>query len=111
MGQEGRLRLVSNLFACNHQPILIALSIFSVSSCSVFPRTNIAKNMVPVEAVVEGVSQTTNVLAQFSQVLAAESDFGGYVGPAGSLIFIGAMIVTLAPPLSTGEDVTPYNKL
>ena len=45
------------------------------------------------------------------QVLAAETDFGGYVGPAGSLIFIGALIVTLAPPLGTSEDSTTYNKL
>ncbi len=47
--------------------------------------------------------QTTNVLSQFSQVLASEGDFGGYTGVAASLAFIGAIIVILAPPLAPKE--------
>ena len=52
--------------------------------------------MVPVEVVTEA----SNILTQFSQVLASESDFGGYAGPAGSLVLIGALILTLSPPLA-----------
>ena len=37
-------------------------------------------------------------MKQFSNLVAAEMDFGGYAGPAGSLLFIAAIIVTLAPP-------------
>mmetsp|Transcript_33631 Transcript_33631/g.34259 ORF Transcript_33631/g.34259 Transcript_33631/m.34259 type:complete len:95 (-) Transcript_33631:214-498(-) len=55
--------------------------------------------MAPVEAAVEA----TNVLSQFSQLLASEGDFGGYAGPAGSLIFIGFIILTLSPPLAPKE--------
>jgi hypothetical protein len=55
--------------------------------------------MSPVEAAVEA----TNVLSQFSQTLAAESDFGGYAGPAGSLALIGFLILVLAPPLAPKE--------
>jgi len=55
--------------------------------------------MVPVEAAVEA----SNSLAQFSQFIAAESDFGGYAGPAGSLLFIGFLILVLAPPLAPKE--------
>lgn len=47
--------------------------------------------------------EATNVLSQFSQTLATESDFGGYAGPAGSLIFIGILILALAPPLAPKE--------
>lgn len=43
---------------------------------------------------------TTNVMSQFSNIVAAESDFGGYVGPAGSLLLIAFLILTLAPPLA-----------
>ena len=67
--------------------------------------------MIPVETVVDSIANSANVLAQFSQTLASESDFGGYVGPAGSLILIGALIDTLAPPLGTSADSTTYNKL
>lgn len=52
--------------------------------------------MAPVEVVVEA----SNALTQFSQVLASESDFGGYAGPAGSLFLIAALIATLSPPLA-----------
>ena len=55
--------------------------------------------MAPTEVAVEA----SNILSQFSQVLASESDFGGYAGPAGSLILIGALILTLSPPLAPKE--------
>ena len=47
-------------------------------------------------------------LSQFSQLVASEGDFGGYAGPAGSLLFIAAIIVTLAPPLESPDTTTPY---
>jgi hypothetical protein len=47
----------------------------------------------------------TTVLSQFSQTLAAEGDFGGYAGPAGSLLLIAFLILTLAPPLVAKESV------
>mmetsp|Transcript_20485 Transcript_20485/g.29372 ORF Transcript_20485/g.29372 Transcript_20485/m.29372 type:complete len:97 (-) Transcript_20485:147-437(-) len=53
-------------------------------------------SMAPEEVAV----QATNVLTQFSQVLSAETDFGGYAGPAGSLLLIGFLILTLSPPLA-----------
>lgn len=55
--------------------------------------------MSPADVAVEA----TNVLSQLSQTLAGETDFGGYAGPAGSLIFIGILIVALAPPLAPKE--------
>jgi hypothetical protein len=48
--------------------------------------------------------ETTNFLSQFSNVIAAEGDFGGYTGPAASLILIGALIVVLAPPLASPDQ-------
>lgn len=58
--------------------------------------------MIPTEMAAE---VTTNVATQFSQLLAAEGDFGGYAGPAGSLLLIGFLILTLAPPLAEkGSD-------
>lgn len=33
------------------------------------------------------------------QLLAAETDFGGYTGPIVSLLLIGALILSLNPPL------------
>ena len=39
---------------------------------------------------------------------ANEMDFGGYAGPAGSLLFIAAIIVTLSPPLESPDSTTPY---
>ena len=42
-------------------------------------------------------------LTQFSQVIAAENDFGGYAGPAGSLLFIAFLILVLAPPLAAKD--------
>lgn len=52
--------------------------------------------MSPADVIID----TTNVLSQFSQTLAAEGDFGGYAGPAGSLLLIGFLILSLAPPLA-----------
>ncbi len=52
--------------------------------------------MAPTEIAVE----TTNILSQFSQIVANEFDFGGYAGPAGSLLLIGFLILTLSPPLA-----------
>jgi hypothetical protein len=48
--------------------------------------------------------QATNALTQFSQTLAFETDFGGYAGPAASLIFIGILILTLSPPLASKDQ-------
>lgn len=48
--------------------------------------------------------EASSVLSQFSQTLAAEGDFGGYAGPAGSLILIGILILSLAPPLKSKTD-------
>ena len=56
--------------------------------------------MAPTEVAVEA----TNVLSQFSQFLSAESDFGGYAGPAGSLLLIGFLILTLSPPLKQKDE-------
>jgi hypothetical protein len=58
-------------------------------------------NMIPAELAVQS---TSNVIGQFSQFLATESDFGGYAGPAGSLILIGFLILTLAPPLAEKDN-------
>jgi hypothetical protein len=55
--------------------------------------------MAPAEVAIEA----SNVLTQFSQVLANDSDFGGYAGPAGSLVLIGALILFLSPPLAPKE--------
>ena len=49
------------------------------------------------------VQASSNVLTQFSQALAFETDYGGYAGPAGSLIFIGVLILFLSPPLAAKE--------
>jgi len=57
--------------------------------------------MVPVDAVVQA---SNSLSAHFSQLLAAESDFGGYAGPAGSLLLIGFLILTLAPPLASKDQ-------
>lgn len=58
--------------------------------------------MSPTDVVID----TTNVLSKFTNILAAQEagDFGGYAGPAASLIFIGFLILTLAPPLSPKEN-------
>ena len=56
--------------------------------------------MAPTDVAVE----STNMLSQFSQLLSFESDFGGYAGPAGSLILIGILILALAPPLAPKEN-------
>jgi hypothetical protein len=58
---------------------------------------------------VETATHAVNHVAQFSNLLAEEADFGGYAGPAGSLLFIAAIITTLAPPLANPEEeTTPY---
>ena len=49
--------------------------------------------------------QATSTLSQFtSNLIAAETDFGGYAGPAGSLLLIGFLILTLAPPLASKDS-------
>ena len=55
--------------------------------------------MSPVDFGVDAASSLT----QFSQVIAAENDFGGYAGPAGSLLFIAFLILVLAPPLAAKD--------
>jgi hypothetical protein len=55
--------------------------------------------MSPTDVVID----TTDVLSKFSTSLAAVEDFGGYAGPAASLIFIGFLILVLAPPLAPKE--------
>ena len=78
---------------------------FFICICAVASRAMTSANMVPVDAVVEASSG----LSQFSQLIAGESDFGGYVGPAGSLILIAVLILTLAPPLKPKDnESTPY---
>ena len=57
--------------------------------------------MSPVDMAVE----STNFMSQFSQLVASESDFGGYAGPAGSLVFIGILILTLSPPLADPDQM------
>lgn len=57
--------------------------------------------MAPSEVAVQA---TSSIMSQFSQVLAAESDFGGYAGPAGSLLLIAFLILTLAPPLAQKDQ-------
>lgn len=56
--------------------------------------------MSPMDVAVE----STSMLSQFSQMLASESDFGGYAGPAGSLLLIGFLILSLAPPLADKNE-------
>ena len=46
------------------------------------------------------VQASSSALTQFSQALAFETDYGGYAGPAASLIFIGVLILFLSPPLA-----------
>ena len=58
-------------------------------------------SMSPVEVI---SVQAPALLSQFSTVLASEMDFGGYAGPAGSLLFIGALILVLAPPLASKQQ-------
>jgi hypothetical protein len=47
--------------------------------------------------------QAPVMLSKFSQLCAADTDFGGYAGPAGSLLLIAFLILTLAPPLEQKE--------
>ena len=47
--------------------------------------------------------QTVDVMTQYSNLVAGEADFGGYAGPAGSLLLIGFLILTLSPPLAQKE--------
>ena len=94
MNLSNRLNVqCTSLGICYHrQRYLIAnpLFFFSLSQAQMSPSD------VAVEA--------TNVLSQFSQVLATESDYGGYAGPAGSLILIGILILSLSPPLATKDQ-------
>ena len=50
-------------------------------------------------------TESSSILTQFSQLVASEADFGGYAGPAGSLIFIGILILTLSPPLADPDQM------
>jgi hypothetical protein len=56
-------------------------------------------NMAPADIVID----STNVLSHVSQTLAAEGDYGGYAGPAGALLLLAFLILSLAPPLSVKE--------
>ena len=56
--------------------------------------------MSPTDVIID----STDVLSKFSTSLASLDDFGGYVGPAGSLIFIAFLILVLAPPLAPKES-------
>ena len=53
---------------------------------------------------VDVVHHTGATLSQFSNLIASESDFGGYAGPVGSLVFIAFIILTLAPPLQPKQE-------
>lgn len=79
--------------------IACAMAFHAPAMSSRVASRSMSVQMAPVDAVVE----TTSSLAQFSQLLSSEMDFGGYVGPAGSLIFIAVIILTLAPPLAPKE--------
>eukprot|EP00595_Chromulina_sp_UTEXLB2642_P001460 CAMPEP_0196765582 /NCGR_PEP_ID=MMETSP1095-20130614/9815_1 /TAXON_ID=96789 ORGANISM="Chromulina nebulosa, Strain UTEXLB2642" /NCGR_SAMPLE_ID=MMETSP1095 /ASSEMBLY_ACC=CAM_ASM_000446 /LENGTH=98 /DNA_ID=CAMNT_0042123863 /DNA_START=44 /DNA_END=340 /DNA_ORIENTATION=+ len=61
-------------------------------------------SMKPLKMTSEVAVEATNAITQFSQTLAAEGDFGGYAGPAGALIFIGIIILTLSPPLAAKSN-------
>lgn len=87
--------------------VFVLLAILFVSACAFKPAplgrvaaSRAALKMSPTDVAVEA----TNVLSSFSQVLAEEGDFGGYAGPAGSLIFIGILILSLAPPLKPKDE-------
>ncbi len=76
--------------------LLLGFGVISIiSECVIF----VQLKMAPTEAVV----QATNTLSQFSNMLAADTDFGGYTGPIASLVFIGFIILTFAPPLAQKE--------
>ena len=51
---------------------------------------------------------TITIVTTNTTTPANEMDFGGYAGPAGSLLFIAAIIVTLSPPLESPDTTTPY---
>ena len=60
-------------------------------------------NLTPDQVLVE----SANGIAQVSQLLsyvAHETDFGGYAGPAGSLLLLGFLIVSLAQPLDEAQS-------
>ena len=66
---------------------------------------NFAFNTVPKMSPVDMAVECTNFMSQFSQLVASETDFGGYAGPAGSLVFIGILILTLSPPLADPDQM------
>eukprot|EP01039_Chlorochromonas_danica_P003103 gene3103-3398_t len=47
---------------------------------------------------VEVATEMSNVFTT-TQLIAKDSDFGGYAGPAGSLLLIAFIILALAPPV------------
>ena len=81
---------------------ILAIGIISVSA--LFP-AGIAQQAQTADDQLGPVvaEQAPALMNQFSQVLAAENDFGGYAGPAGSLLFIAAIILVLAPPLASKQ--------
>ena len=101
------------IYALFIHPILLCV----VASRAISKQVNMAS---PADVVIDA----TNVLSKFSHIVAGsssnflsyhtiicllthsldEADFGGYVGPAGSLILIGIFILTLAPPLASKDQ-------
>ena len=80
--------------------LFVSATAFKPTSIGRVATSRAALRMSPVDMAIEA----SNVLSGFSQVLAEEGDFGGYAGPAGSLIFIGILILSLAPPLKAKEE-------
>jgi len=96
-------RKLPNYIRANMFKIIVFLALFALAAAFA-PASRVASRMVrsaplkmsPTDVAVEA----TNALSSFSNIIASESDFGGYAGPAGSLILIGLLIVALAPPLA-----------
>lgn len=91
------------------------LGVLLVSLCCRLSRVVVLCNVrtqvraAPVQmSLFDGVSAEALSSAQdvaTSVILATkETDFGGYVGPAAGLLTLGALIVVLAPPLSSSEE-------
>eukprot|EP01040_Poterioochromonas_malhamensis_P017241 gene17241-19764_t len=57
-------------------------------------------NLSPMEV----AEHSSTMVSQFSNLIAADTDFGGYAGPAGALVFIAFIILTLAPPLQPKQE-------
>ena len=74
------------------------LQVGKIASKAMITTTN---KMSPMDVIAE----SSTFLTQFSQLVASETDFGGYAGPAGSLVFIGILILTLSPPLADPDQM------